>query len=69
MNRPPTWRSAINRAAVSAVLFLALIVLFFKQDVGPALARGAFVFVFYVPLGYYTDVFVYRRRQRRKEQS
>ena len=65
--RPPTWRSAINRAAISSVLFVVLVILAFKQKVGPALGLGAFVFLFYIPLGYYTDRFVYQRKLRKKQ--
>jgi len=64
--RPPTWRSAVNRAAVSTVLFVVLVILAFKQKVGPALGLGAFVFIFYIPLGYYTDRFVYQRKLRKQ---
>src|SRR4051794_12006158 len=64
--KPPSWRSAINRAAVSTVLFVVLILLLFKQKVGPALGLGAFVFIFYIPLGYYTDRFVYQRKLRKR---
>jgi Flp pilus assembly protein TadB len=67
--RPPTWRSALNRAAISAVLFVVLVILLFKQKVGPALGLGAFVFLFYIPLGYYTDQFVYRRKLRKQAQG
>src|SRR4051812_42572559 len=67
--RPPTWRAAINRAAISAVLFVVLVILLFKQDVGPALGLGLFVFLFYVPLGYYTDKFIYQRKLRKQQQS
>lgn len=69
MSRPPSWRSAINRAAISSVLFVALVLLLFKQPVGAALGLGAFVMVFYVPLGYYTDLFIYRRRQAKRARS
>ena len=65
--RPPTWRSAINRAAVSAVLFIVLIVLLFDQKIGQAIAMGAFVFLFYIPLGYMTDRFVYQRKLRKAQ--
>jgi hypothetical protein len=65
--RPPTWRAAINRAGISAVLFVVLVILLFKQDVGPALGLGAFVFLFYIPLGYYTDRFVYQRKLRKQQ--
>jgi hypothetical protein len=64
--KPPSWRSAINRAAVSTVLFVVLVLLLFKQKVGPALGLGAFVFIFYIPLGYYTDRFVYQRKLRKR---
>jgi hypothetical protein len=64
--RPPTWRAAVIRAAVSAGLFVVLIMLFFKQDLGQSLAMAAFVFLFYIPLGYYTDRFVYQRKLRKQ---
>jgi hypothetical protein len=67
--RPPTWRAAINRAGISAVLFVVLVILLFKQKIGPALGLGVFVFAFYVPLGYYTDKFVYQRRLRKQQQD
>jgi hypothetical protein len=31
-----------------------------------ALALGGFVLAFYIPLGYFTDLALYRARQRRK---
>ena len=60
--RPPTWRSAATRAAMAAVVFGLLLILLFKTDPVKAIPLTLFVFVFYVPLGYYTDQFVYRRR-------
>jgi hypothetical protein len=60
--RPPTWRAALNRAAISAVLFVVLVIALFGQKIGPAIALGLFVFLFYIPLGYYTDQFVYKRK-------
>jgi hypothetical protein len=66
-DRPPTWRSAINRAAVAAGLFLVLLVFFFRdQQLGPKLGIAVFMLAIYVPMGYYTDLFVYRRRQARR---
>ena len=67
--RPPTWRSAINRAGISAVLFVVLVILLFKQSVPASLGLGAFVFIFYIPLGYYTDKFVYQRKLRKQQQQ
>ena len=64
MMRPPTWKSAATRAALAAVVFGLLLVLLFDTDPIRAIPLTAFVFVFYVPLGYYTDQLVYRRRQK-----
>ncbi len=62
--RPPTWRSAAQRAALAAVVFGLLLVLLFDTDPVRAIPLTLFVFAFYVPLGYYTDQLVYRRRQK-----
>jgi len=65
--REPTWKAATNRAALAAVVFGVLLVLAFSQPVGSAVALTAFVFLFYIPLGYYTDSFLYKRRMRSEE--
>jgi len=61
---PPTWRSAIMRGVVAAVIFTALLLLIFKRPVGSALGLGAFMLVFYIPAGYYIDSMMWRRRER-----
>jgi hypothetical protein len=65
-DRPPTWRSAALRALAAAGIFLAAIVLFFKQPVVQAVSLSAFMVLVYMPMGYYTDLFLYRRRQQQK---
>jgi hypothetical protein len=62
MMREPSWRSASQRAALAAVVFGALLVLAFGTPIGQAISLTAFVFLFYIPLGYYTDQLIYRRR-------
>ncbi|MEJ7797660.1 MAG: hypothetical protein WKF42_04100 [Solirubrobacteraceae bacterium] len=62
--KPPTWRSAAQRAAIAAVVFGLLLVLLFKTEPLRAILPTVAVFLFYVPLGYYTDQLVYRRRQK-----
>ena len=62
--RPPSWRAAINRAALSAVVLFALITLLFGKAIGTAVSLALVAFVIYVPISYYTDLFVYRRRKR-----
>ena len=65
MSRPPTWRNATIRAAVAAVLF-GVLLLAFRRPVATSLVMIPVVFIIYVPLGYATDVAIYRFRQRRK---
>jgi drug/metabolite transporter (DMT)-like permease len=62
MMRAPTWKSAAQRAALAAIVFGLLLVLLFDTDPVRAIPLTAFVFLFYVPLGFYTDQLVYRRR-------
>jgi hypothetical protein len=63
-SRPPTWRSAINRALIAAVFFGAVMVLLLERTVTQVLPLAAFMLVLYIPLGYYTDLVIFRRRQR-----
>jgi hypothetical protein len=58
----PTWRSATIRGIVAAVAFYLVLVLALGRSQGQALGFAAFMLVFYIPLGYYTDNFFYRRR-------
>src|SRR6185295_4862731 len=62
--KPPSWRSAANRALVATVLFVAVIVLALKQPVQQAVALGGFMLLLYIPIGYFTDTFFYNRRKQ-----
>ena len=67
MNREPTWRGAVNRAAIAAVIFGVLLVSpLFSRPIAQAAVLTVFVFALYVPLGYGTDKLFYNMRQRRK---
>ena len=66
LNKPPTWRSAITRAAIAAAVFGVLLVLLFKRDIAQGAALGAFMFLLYIPLGFATDTMIYRFRQRKR---
>jgi hypothetical protein len=68
-SNPPTWRGAANRAALATILFIAAVAILFKESIGAAIAIGGFMFLLYVPLGYYTDLFIYRRRQAKQAQG
>ena len=66
LDQPPTWRSAVNRAAIAALIFGVLTVVLFGQEVTQAIYLTALVFVIYIPLGYATDSAIHRFRMRRK---
>jgi hypothetical protein len=64
---PPTWKSAINRAAIAAAVFGVLVILAFGRSIAAGAILAGFMFLLYIPLGYATDHAVFRFRQRRKE--
>jgi hypothetical protein len=67
MNRVPTWKGAVQRAAIAAVIFGVLLASpLFSRPIGQAAVLTVFVFALYVPLGYGTDKLFYNMRQRRK---
>jgi hypothetical protein len=64
-DRPPTWLGAFYRAAAAAVLMLLIGIVLIKNST-EAIELFPLVLVMYVPISYYTDVWLYRRRQRQK---
>ncbi len=66
LDTPPSWRSAINKAAIAAVVFAVAVTLLFKRPVLASLGLAVFTFFVYVPLSYYTDLFIYNRGQKQK---
>ena len=67
LDRPPSWRSALNRAAISAAVFAVAVVVIFGRPVSAAVILGAVMVVIYLPMSYYTDRFLYRRRLRQRQ--
>ncbi len=65
LDNPPTWRSAFLRSMAAAVIMLLLAILLTKKP-NEAVAIFPIVLIFYVPVSYYTDLWLYRRRQRQK---
>jgi len=65
----PTWRGAVGKGAIAALLFFVLLGVLFKRPLGAAAGVGAFMLLFYIPMSYYTDRFFYRRRQRQAEKA
>lgn len=61
---PPTWRGAMFRGILFAALLIPVSLLF-GQPVAGAIILSIIAAIFYVPLGFYTESFFYRRRQQK----
>jgi hypothetical protein len=69
LEREPTWKGAVQRAALAAALFGLLVVVAFGREPAQGAFLALFMFALYIPLGYATDTAIYRFRQRRKRQQ
>ena len=68
-DRPPTWRSAFYRGMIAAVvLLLAMLLVLPSKDKGLAVVYFPLALLLYTPVSYYTDMWMYRRRQAKKGQ-
>jgi hypothetical protein len=67
MFKEPTWSGAATRAGFAAVLLFVLFQIGIgpRQSVGNSLALAVLAFVIYVPLGYWTDRAIWKRRMRK----
>ena len=66
-DKEPTWRSSLNRAAFAAVI-LAVFIAVTQKNLVQAVVLGLLAMLLYVPMSYYTDRMLWRRRQRQKQQ-
>jgi hypothetical protein len=68
LNKPPTWKGSLTKAGFAAAIMFIFLLLTTKGSnrVPVALTFGLFALLIYVPAGYYLDLWLYRRRQRRK---
>lgn len=62
--RPPSWRGSLNRAGLAAVVFGVLVVAVFHQNPVQGVVLAVVMLGIYWPMTYYTDRYLYRRRQR-----
>lgn len=69
LNTPPTWKSSLTRASFAAVLLFLFLLLTAKgkSRLEVALLFTVIALAVYVPAGYYIELVLYRRRQRRKQ--
>ncbi len=67
LERAPTWRGAFYRAMAAAVLMLLLSLLALKlKNPNQAIALFPIVLIAYIPISYYTDMWLYKRRMAGK---
>ena len=69
LNTPPTWRGAVIRAAIAAAIFAVVVVLLFGRPPAQGLALAGVMFLIYIPMSYFTDKFMYARRQRQRQRD
>ncbi len=65
-DQPPTWRGAFIKAMVAAVALVLIVTVLLHQSANHAYPLFPIVLVFYTLVSYYTDKWVYDRRQRKK---
>lgn len=65
-DNPPTWKGATVRGLIASLVFVVLLILLFGRPLGGALVIGLVMLVFYIPAGYYMDLFLWRRRERQR---
>ncbi|MGI8595646.1 MAG: hypothetical protein ACR2ML_15040 [Solirubrobacteraceae bacterium] len=66
LDQPPSWRSAANRAGIATAVLVVFLVLVVKPKPAQAVQLAALALLVYIPMGYYTDLLMYRRRQSKK---
>lgn len=68
LNTPPTWKSSVTRALIAAVLVFAFLLLTAKgkNKVPVAILFTLVALVVYIPAGYYLELVLFRRRQKKK---
>jgi hypothetical protein len=66
-DEPPTWRSALNRSLVAAAIFGVSLIVIFHRPIASGVLLGAVMVLLYLPMSFYTDRFLYHRRQRQKQ--
>ncbi len=64
-DRPPTWNGAALRGGIFALLLFPM-ALIFHQPIAAAIILTLFAASIYIPLGYFTDGYFYRRRMAKQ---
>ena len=69
LSKPPTWAGAAQRALLATIIFVIALLVVFRESATRVVALSGFILLLYIPMGYYTDLFMYRRRQAKKLQA
>lgn len=69
LDQPPTWRSAGVRAVLASGAFFGFLVLFFKRPPQSSAIVAVLMIGLYTPLGFYTDMWMHRRRMRKQQEE
>jgi hypothetical protein len=67
-DRPPTWRGAFIKAMFATVVLLLFAIVFLKQS-NQAIGLFPVVLAMYTLISYFTDKWMYDRRQRKKSRA
>ena len=65
-DRPPSWRDAFLKAMIASIVLLFVFLLLLHQHANQVIALFPIVLVFYTGVSYYSDKWIYNRRQRKK---
>jgi len=70
LNTPPTWMGSLKRAALASLFIFAFMLLTNSKGKNPLVTAVVFAVLalaLYVPSGYYLELYLFRRRQRKKQ--
>jgi Flp pilus assembly protein TadB len=65
-DKEPTWRSSLNRSLFAAAI-LAIFISVVQKNVVAGVFLGLVAVLLYLPMSYYMDRALWRRRQRQKQ--
>src|SRR5947209_5218083 len=66
LDNPPTWSAAAKRTLVILAPLVVVLGLVSKPPAAQLVTLAVLIFLIYVPLGYYTDLWMYKRRARQR---
>jgi hypothetical protein len=68
-DRPPTWRGAFLKAMFASIALMLFVILAFHQKSNQAIGLFPIVLALYTVISFYSDKWIFDRRQRKKAQA